>query len=259
MFGNKIIGINFDVELNKHYLGIVEDADDPLKLGRARIRVDWLFGDIPTEDIPWANPKHAMFFGTGGLGGQISIPKKDAIVEVWFNDNNVYSPEYRCIQELSKDVKDELAKEYDGTHILGFDGDVDLKMYYTKTKGLTFYLQGSRINIGVDKKITIEHDGTSSIIELQGGTVTMTTDSQINMTAGTRIKESSSEVWVDGKTTKLGHTPQASAVLGEPLFQLLSFMASSIDAKMYPTPGATASMVEQMKKVILSDTVKVSK
>lgn len=255
----KLASIDFDVELEKKYLGIVEDVDDPLRIGRVKARIDWLFGDIPTADIPWANPKHTLFFGKGGMCGQFSVPKKGSMIEIWFNDNNLYAPEYRNIQELATDVRDELSKEYHGTHILGFDGDEDLKMYYTKEKGLTFYLKGSRINIAKDKSITVEHDETSSIIELRGGTITMTTDSQINMTAGTRIKESSSEVWVDGKTTKVGHSPQYSAVLGEPLFQLLAGMASTIDAKMYSTQGVTTGLVEQMKKLILSETVKMSK
>lgn len=259
MFGQRQTGIDYDFDLDKKYLGIVEDSEDPLKLGRAKIRIDWLFGDILTEDLPWANQKHASFFGKGGLAGQISVPKKDSIVEIWFNDNNLYSPEFRSIQELAQDVKDELRKEYQGTHILGFDGDEDLKMYFTKKKGLTFHLKGSRINIAPDSKITIEHAESASMIELVGGIIRITSDSQINMTAGTQIKETSTEVFLDGKIVKLGHTPQNSAVLGEPLFQLLYAMASSIDAKMYPTPGLTASLVENMKKLILSDTVKVSK
>jgi hypothetical protein len=259
MFGNKQTGIDFDPALDKKYVGIVEDTDDPLRMGRVKARVDWLFGDMPAADIPWANPKHTLFFGKGGQCGQFSVPKKGSVVEIWFNDNNIYAPEYRNIMELADDVRDELAKEYSGTHILGMDGDDDLKMYYTRGKGLTFYLKGSRVNISNDNSITIEHAGTSSIIELRGGTITMTTDSQINMTAGTRIKESSSEVWIDGKTTKVGHSPQYSAVLGEPLFQLLSAMANTIDAKLYPTPGVTSALVEQMKKIIISDTVKVSK
>lgn len=259
MFGNRVGGIDFDVSLDKKYIGIVEDADDPLRLGRVKARIDWLFGDIPLEDIPWANPKHTIFFGKDGLCGQFSVPKKDSIIEIWFNDNNIYAPEYKHIQELATDVRDELGKEYSGTHILGFDGDVDLKMYYTKNKGLTFYLKGSRVNISNDKSITIEHADTSSIIELRGGVITMTSDSQVNVTAGTRIHESSSEIWVDGKTTKVGHAPQYSAVLAEPLFELLVAMANTIDAKMYPTPGVTSALVEQMKKLIVSDTVKMSK
>ena len=259
MFGNKIVGIDFDVALEKKYLGVVEDIDDPLKIGRVKARIDWLYGDIPVDDIPWANPKYSVFFGQNGFAGQFSTPKVGSLIEIWFNDNNIYAPEYRTIQELAADVKTELQKEYKGTHIIGMDGDVDLKMYYTKTKGLTFYLGGSRINIGADKTITIEHDQTASIIELQGGTIRMTSNSEINLTAGTRIHDISAEIWVDGKTTKLGHEPYYSAVLGESLFILLSAMAETIDAKMYPTPGITSSLVEQMKKLILSDTVKISK
>ena len=256
---NNLTDINFDEELEKKYLGIVEDVDDPLRIGRVKARIDWLFGDIPAEDLPWMNPKHAMFFGTGGQCGQFSVPKVGSMIEIWFNDNNIYSPEYRCLQELSKDAKQMLAKEYHGTHLLAIDGDEDLKVYYTKSKGLTLQLKGSRVNIANDKSVTIEHDETSSIIELRGGTITVTSDSQINMTAGTRIKETSSEVWVDGKATKLGHTPMYSSVLGEPLMALLLALANTIDAKLNPTPGVSSGLVEQMKKLILSDTVKVSK
>lgn len=259
MFDNKLANIDFDEDLVKKYLAVVEDIDDPLKIGRVKARIEWLFGDIPVEDLPWANPKHTMFFGGAGGCGQFSVPKVGSIIEVWFCDNNLYSPEYRNIQELSNDAKAILAKEYDGTHLLAVDGDEELKVYYTRGRGLTLQLKGSRVNISNDKSVTIEHDETSSIIELRGGTITVTSDSQINMTAGTRIKETSSEVWVDGKSTKLGHTPICSAVLGEPLMQLLLALANTIDAKLFPTPGVSSGLVEQMKKLILSDTVKVSK
>ena len=248
-----------DIKLVKKYLGVVVDNRDPIKIGRCKIRIDWLHGSIPTKDLPWANPKHPIFFGMGGQAGSISIPKKNAIVEVRFNDGDQYAPEYSLMQELADDVKEELLKEYDGTHILGFDGDEGLKMYYTRTKGLTFFLNDSRINISPDQSITIEHAETSSIIELRGGTITINSDSQVNVTAGTRIKNSSQEVWADGRITKLGHQPQYSAMLGEPMFLLLKLMAQTIDAKLYPTPGLIATAVEQMKKLILSETVKVSK
>lgn len=249
-----------DIKFNGKYIGIVEDINDPLKVCRCRIRVGFMHGkDIPTEDIPWANPKFSIFFGKGGQSGMTSVPKKGSIAEVTFSNGDQYSPEYELLQELADDVKDFLQKEYIGTHILGFDGDEDLKMFFTKEKGLTFYLKGSRINIGQDRAITIEHFETSSIIELRGGTITMTSDSQINATAGTRVKTTSQEVWADGKTTKIGHEPQYAAVLGEPLFALFELMASTIDAKLQPSPGLITSAVKQMKKLILSDTVKVSK
>ena len=263
MFGNNpppSTAADYDYNLDKKYLGVVEDVDDPLKLGRAKVRVEWLFGkEMPVEDLPWARPQYAMFFGQDGFCGQVSVPKVGAIVGVTFYNGDIYAPVYNGIIEYADDVLEQLQKEYFGTHIIGFDGDEDLKMYYTQGKGLTFYLKGSRVNISNDKSVTIEHADTSSIIELRGGTITMTTDSQINLTAGTRIKQSSSEVWADGKATRIGHEPQYAAVLGEPLFALLKGLAENIDAKMYPSPGVNAALVEQAKKITLSDTVKVSK
>ena len=242
------------------YQGFVEDADDPLKIGRCKVRVPFIHGDIPIADIPWANPKHPAFFGKGGLAGQISIPKAGAVLEVTFSSGNIYSPEYHNMPELEQTVKDELQKdgEYIGTHIFGFDGDEDLKVYFSKVKGLTFYLKGSRINIAMDNSITIEHRETSSIIELAGGVITVTSDSEINMTAGTRIKQSSQEVWSNGQTTKLGPQPTYAAVLGEPLFMLLASLAGVIDAKLQPSPGVATSAVQQSKRLALSTNVKVS-
>ena len=247
-------------ELNKKYQGIVEDVNDPLKIGRCKIRIDWLHGEIPTADLPWANPKHALFFGKNGQAGCISIPKEGAMLEVTFSGGNIYAPEYHIMQELEETVKEELQKdgEYFGTHIMGFDGDEDLKVYFTKKKGLTLFLKGSRINIAMDNSITLEHNESSSIIEMAGGEITVTSDAEINMTAGTRIKQSSQEVWTNGRTTKLGPTPTYAAVLGEPLFMLLISLAGVIDAKLQPSPGAALSAVNQAKRLSLSTNVKVS-
>ena len=97
------------------------------------------------------------------------------------------------------------------------------------------------------------------MIELDGGVVTTTADSQINSTAGSRIKDDAPEIWEDGDLVKLGRQPQYSGVLGEPLFMLLATMASTIDAKMSPTPSLMVSAVQQFKQLCLSESVKVTK
>jgi len=247
------------MQLNEKYIGIVEDINDPLKRGRCKVRIDFLHGDIETKYLPWANPKPSNIFGQDGRGGSLSIPKLNAILNIKFRDDDLYKPEYSHIQELAKDVEQELGTEYNGTHIFAFDGDVNLKMFYTKGKGLTFSLDDSRINIAADNTVTIEHKDSTSMIELDGGTITITSDSQVNITAGTRVKTEAQEVWENGKITKIGHEPQYAAVLGEPLFALLSTLAQMIDVKMYPTPNVAGAAVEQLKQTILSETVRVSK
>ena len=247
------------MKLEETYIGIVEDIDDPLKRGRCKVRVNFLHGDIETEYLPWANPKPSTIFGQDGRGGSLSVPKLNAVINIEFRDGDLYKPEYTFIQELAKDVEEELNTEYDGTHIFAFDGDVNLKMFYTKNKGLTFDLDSSRINIATDNTITVEHKDSTSMIELNGGTITVTSDSQVNVTAGTRVKTEAQEVWNNGKITKVGHQPQYSAVLGEPLMALLSTLAQMIDVKLYPTPNVAGAAVQQLKQTILSDTVRVSK
>lgn len=251
---------------DKIFLGIIEDINDPQKIGRARIRVYGVFDDIPTQDLPWAFPSSTnTVFGQAGKSGSISIPKVGAIVKVEFDQGDIMNPFYFEIQELEDSLKSELGKEpfdsnYSGFHGLLFDGDQKLKVWFTKEKGLTLMLDSSRVNIAPDNSITIEHKDTQSIIELQGGTIRLTSDSQINMTAGSQIKASSSQVWVDGQYTRLGHSPVSGpAVLGDKLFLLLKTMAAAIDAKMPSTPGFLENLVEVYKAMALSNTVTVGK
>lgn len=249
------------ISLKDKFLGFIVDIEDPKKQGFARVRVPILHKDLETEHLPWAKPKTAIYYGTDGKGANISIPRLNALVEVTFSDDSLYSPEYSVIQELSEEIKETLNtdEDYENAHIMLMDGQEDLSIYYVTSKGYTIDLKGSQINIANDNVITIEHNESECIIELDSGTITHTADSQINSTAGSRIKDDAPEIWEDGDMVKLGRQPQYSVVLGEPLFLLLATMASTIDAKMSPTPSLLVTAVEQFKQLSLSETVKTSK
>lgn len=248
--------------IDKAYLGIVEDPNDPRKEGRCKIKVFGIHDDIATEDLPWAYPKQkSAYFGQDGQGGSVSIPKKGSVVAVKFDNGNIYSPEFYSIHELADDVKDELAKEgeYLGTHIMLFDGDEELKIWFTVNKGITVQLKNSRINIGQDKAITIEHADSSSSIELRGGEINITSNSTINLTSGSEIEATSNDVWVNGNFVTIGHGPiKQPAVLGDNLFLCLTQLAAVIDAKFYPTPGVASGIVNTFKSLTLSQTVDIS-
>jgi hypothetical protein len=260
---------NHDIErrsddlIDKQFLGVVEDPNDPRKEGRARIRVVSIFDDLPVEDLPWAYPKQkSAFFGQDGLGGSLSVPKKGSIVAVRFDNGNIYSPEYYSIHEIADDVREELGKqgEYLGSHAILFDGDEELKIWFTISKGLTLQLKGSRINIGRDKAITIEHDQTQSIIELRGGEINVHANSKIEMTSGSEINATSNGIWINGNFVKVGHNPvQEPAVMGNTLLLILTAMANAIDAKMPPTPGAVSSIIQANSTTLLSQTVQISR
>lgn len=260
---------NHDIErrandlVDKQFLGIIEDANDPRKEGRAKVRVVSVYDDIPVEDLPWAYPKQkSSFFGKEGRGGSLSVPKKGAIVVVCFDNGNPYSPEYYSIHEIAEDVREELGKngEYLGSHIVLFDGDEELKIWFTISKGITMQLKNSRINIGRDKAITIEHADSQSSIELRGGNIIIHSNSTIEMTSASSIQANSNEIWVNGNFVKVGSNEvREPAVMGDQLVRILNAMASAIDGKLPSTPGALTSLVKVLELGLLSKTVKISR
>lgn len=247
-----------DLRLMNFY-GEVVDVRDPEKRGRARVRVFGKFDHLQDDHIPWAEQMMGTSFGAAGGSGSFSTPRKGAVVRVYFDNGKLYSPIYQNVMEPAKDMLAEISRSYEGAHSLLWDGDEKLKLYYTRDRGLRLELDGSSMTISSDRSITIEHSGTSSIIELRGGTCTITTDSEIEMTAGSRIRAAAPTVWVDGRRTDTGHVPAYSQVLGEPLFAFLQTLANAVDAKMPSTPGAMASAVHMAKQMSLSDTCKVSR
>jgi hypothetical protein len=242
-----------------HYLGVVVDNKDPEFRGRAKVKVFGVFDDISDQDLPWAHQRFEMSYGLGGGSGRMSVPKLGSVVHVQFNNGNYYSPEYKAVQELSPDLIDEISKSYDGAHSLIYDGIEQLKMYYTVEKGLVIDLKESKIIIKNDNSILITHADETSSIELKGGKITKYADQEIENTAITRIKNSSEEVWMDGKTTSLGHSPLFSAVCAEPLWDFLKKMALAVDAKFPPTPSVMSTVAKSFEQLSTSQTVRVTR
>ena len=66
---------------NPHvHLGEIVDINDPLKQGRARIRVFGFFDDLEIDDIPWAEQISGLSFSSAKGNGNISIPRVGATV-----------------------------------------------------------------------------------------------------------------------------------------------------------------------------------
>src|ERR1035437_5707727 len=76
------------VDRTRTYVGIVEDNEDPKKLGRCKVRVLDLFDEIPVADIPFASPWKDL------NGNEFNVPEKGKVVTVVFDQGNIYKPEY---------------------------------------------------------------------------------------------------------------------------------------------------------------------
>ena len=138
---------------NKSYLGVIVDIADPLKQGRARVRVFGIFDGIPVEDLPWAEPGTACeYFGGGGGGGAVSIPRVGAVVYCSFEGENYYKLYFDTIKEFCPELIDEMNEEnsYEGFHSMIYDTEAQpgaLKLFYSRKKGLVFELGEAKVQL----------------------------------------------------------------------------------------------------------------
>jgi hypothetical protein len=256
-----IKGLSKEEIIGKIFYGEVVDNNDPLQEGRCRVKVFGIFDDIPDADIPWASPGSSNSFGGGEDGGfgNISIPKNKAIVRLSFADGELYNPEWFSIAYMNQEVKNEIADSYLNSHVLMYDVDEQMRVFYTPSKGFEIYFKKSHITINPDVSITIEHADSQSIIELIGPDCNITTQANINVTAATKIEETAETCIMNGtKLTQLGPTGNFSAVGAEPLWAFLKSLSAAVDLKWPPSPGANASAAAAAETASTSTIVTVT-
>jgi len=85
------------------YRGVIEDNDDPLKMGRVMVRIFGLHTSkltktdtegIPTSDLPWAEPVLSVLEGSMSGYGLWSVPLKGSHVMIFFESGNYTQPRY---------------------------------------------------------------------------------------------------------------------------------------------------------------------
>lgn len=136
---------------NPHvHLGEIVDINDPLKQGRARIRVFGFFDDLEVEDIPWAEQISGLSFSSARGNGNISVPRVGAIVNVQFDGPNYYKLFYEFEKENSPELLREISDSYEGAQSLWYDVESKpgpLKLFYTQKKGLVMSLGDAKIQL----------------------------------------------------------------------------------------------------------------
>jgi hypothetical protein len=143
------------------WIGVVEDTDDPLTLGRCRVRIFGYHGektDIPTESLPWAVSIHPL--NTPNLYG---TPQVNDWVFGFFLDSIEaqepamlgYFPYHKTKDERNfKEVKqkDSVVLDINGAKIeIDKDGNVSITAKNTLTfKDATNTLTLQQIKTGLD-------------------------------------------------------------------------------------------------------------
>jgi hypothetical protein len=131
------------VDPKKTYVGVIENNDDPKKIGRCQIRVMDVFDNLKVEDLPWATPWKDL------SGNQFNVPDKGKVVTVVFENGNTNNPEYissdhynvnleQKLQQLSKD-------DYLSMKSLHYDHKTQI--YVNDSEGLKLDHKFNNINI----------------------------------------------------------------------------------------------------------------
>ena len=239
------------------YLGVVVDINDPECSGRCKIQVFNIMDNIPKEHLPWASPMgQNMIFASKGQGA-LSVPKVGHIVRVNFVNGNIYNPEYWAIQQVDTNLINEIKADYPGTHVILYDSDQELSVIFQPNSGFRIYYRGSYIHITPDNMITLNHANNSSIIQLQGETMNIFANNEINIVGNNTVNLKSKVVNVNGTESVniKGSHPNEQGTNAKALMTLLESMATIIDQKLTVSPSLCAGLVNAAKPSIINTNI----
>jgi len=140
------------------YIGLVVDNDDPKKLGRLKISIPSVYGNIEKEDLPWAEPCFPYGHNDKGI---FFIPELNSLISVMFINGSPYKPLWlgAIFREEENVVPSEVKDVYPDRKIIKTNSGYimfDDKSQYIEIK----HRSGSRIVFTDDGNITIHaaHD-----------------------------------------------------------------------------------------------------
>lgn len=149
------------VESNKTYIGVVEDNNDPNRLGRVKIRVSDVFDNLEVEDIPFATPWKDL------NGNSYNTPDVGKVVMVVFDQGNIESPEYIYTDNYNINLENKLKKltnsDYLSMKSLFFDHKTQI--YVNDSEGLKIDHKFNNINI-LEKSINLNIKDNNSKLNL---------------------------------------------------------------------------------------------
>lgn len=196
------------------YCGIVVDVEDPLNLGRVKVEVYGFFEGLEVALIPWATPGNGYSGGSNSGSGSFSVPKLGSVVNVQFDNGNIYCPTYSCQQRISDELKEEVGVDR-GAHSIIYDTDNAVKVYFTSGKGLMIDYGESVINIKPDNSILITNPN--------GDKVDLTNDGNITVETSTKVTVKAPDVIIDAASSiELGKGASEDVVLGNRLMSLFN-------------------------------------
>lgn len=83
------------------FIGVVEDNNDPEKLGRCKVKVFGIYDNFEVGVMPWAEPESSNL-----IGDSFIVPELGTIVNIRFMNNDIYFPRYSTAVPINHMMKD---------------------------------------------------------------------------------------------------------------------------------------------------------
>ena len=221
---NGIIDNLSKIDYNTFYRGYVIDNNDPLKLGRIKVRIPQIYGFdenssnyVSSISIPWATP--AILQASGNDCGSYIIPDVGSMVFVTFEFKEASKPIYFGGIFYKTDGTEKEIASYNVNNNKSFSStDDDLikevssgteRVIYKSLKGATIYVDDAdgkeslKIIDQSGQEISLIHDGSS--LSRRGNKLGITSDSKIIIDnhRGDYIKMSEGEIVIKTKSLKI--------------------------------------------------------
>lgn len=210
------------------WVGEVIDINDPLFLGRVRVRVFGKFDTrenpydkaskyvIPDDAIPWAYPAGYFSGGSQSGSGTFTVPKKGSIVNINFENGNSYYPEYSFHVHISDDLIAEIKDSYANAHSLIYDTVTDggVKIYFTEKKGLMLDYKTNVINIKPDESIEVKNAGGDTILLTKDGNLSINVRKDIKIDCQNATVTAAKKVHLNTPNIELGQSAAEAVIKG---------------------------------------------
>lgn len=167
--------------LDRPYLGVVVDNNDPLKQGRVKCTIEGLISD--GANAPWILRSASSFLGGNNTSGQFAVPEVGSQLKIEFPYVDIYAPEYTGYWNGSNSTPSESAAGYPNKVVL---------------------VQIGELNVTYDKpsqKLEIVHPSGTKITLLQNGDIQLVATKDITLNGSTgRVLTTESDPIIDNIT-----------------------------------------------------------
>ena len=166
-----------------YYVGVVVNNKDPKNQFRCKIKVDEVYGDLPSDIIPWASQLRSTDVGSKTTG-YFSTPKEGSNVVVIFPRGDYYNPIYTQSIVTKESGKSNVNYSEGETY---YDDEVSTSIEktkaqnYTTTKGKFKVDSGNNIELSASGNLTTNSSSSSKMTS--GSSFSVSSGSTVNITA----------------------------------------------------------------------------